>query len=256
MTTTFTIPMNLNGQYLFGNDMSGLNFVESSTFSSSCCSHTSFVGSKLVKCDLSSIDLSFSDIQRAIFNKCNFKNANLLYTKISGANFENSNFGSFDPQLVFERDLSNASFSNCHVNPASMDWKDCIIDSINLSHVTLYKPNFQFIKMRSLNDCKFIDAHLSYSVFSELSINSCKFASAFMQYSDFSHTVIKNTDFSNADLCFSDFSNSSVEDCSFNGTNLNFIKISEKTSFKNIQINNIVFKNDEVIKAIQVFSPR
>jgi uncharacterized protein YjbI with pentapeptide repeats len=253
MASTFTIPMNLNGQHLLGNNMSNLNFIESSTFVKTCCSHCSFFGSKLVKCDLTDIDCSYSDIRNAIFISCIFKNANLLNTKVSGTTFKSSHLESFDPQTVFNCDLTNTNFSSCQLSLRPLNWALCKMNNVNLSYVSMIKPNFEFVFSKELLGCKFIESKMHYSVFKELVITQCDFSDSSLNHSDFSDSRLKNCDFMNVDLSFCNFSGVISEDCQFSNANLNILKISEKTVFINPSIDNITWNNLNILQSITRF---
>ena len=169
-----------------------------------------------VELDLSSVNLSSINLQRAKLQKVNLNKACL-----SGANLDTA-------------DLSNATLKYARLSNANLNcayFPNAKLNMATLSHANLFKTNLMNadLSYANLNEAKLNNVFLQAAI-----LKNTKLMNASIQQIQFVKATMDKANFSNSDLYLSDFTDADLTNANLSNTKLNF------TNFTNAKLNKAI----------------
>ena len=171
-------------------------------FSSGNLSEISLLGSSLVGCDFSLVNLTDANLGGTDCTGSNFYKA-----KLHGTSFENAN-------------LSRCSFESVEVSDADftgIDISDSDLSNLDLSGMEFAEADFSNCNLDSLD---FSDCNLSGCAFIGSKLSRVNFAGADLSNADFSNALMVDCDFENSDLTGANFAGSNLKKVNLFGTGI------------------------------------
>ena len=171
-------------------------------FASGNLSEISLLGSSLVGCDFSLVNLTDANLGGTDCTGSSFYKA-----KLHGTSFENAN-------------LSRCSFESVEVSDADftgIDISDSDLSNLNLSGMEFAEADFLNCNLDSLD---FSDCNLSGCAFIGSKLSRVNFAGADLSNADFSNALMVDCDFENSDLTGANFAGSNLKKVNLFGTGI------------------------------------
>lgn len=263
-----------NGQSFSGkDDVSGIMLLK--------LTNTSLVHANMLGCELSCVDLSYSNLKNALLSGARCNVFALSYADLGGAiltgvsmgyNSKNSDAFSISQYLRENQRKENTPlpgfelFSNdgtplCpafYVNLENATLTEACISQVNWNGSRIANCNLTYAVIKQ---CKFDNCYGKNVTFRDAIINDCSFRYAMLNFADFSYTQISECDFTDANLQNCLFVHMSLSDELGNVYNCNFVRTVfsgsqfqgcrfYKCNFKDASFDNATFINVEFVDCI------